>query len=63
MLWNAKNGSVPIGSTEMSYVSFGHGEKKLIVLPGLSDGLMTVRGKTLLLAAPFRPFFEIDETP
>jgi pimeloyl-ACP methyl ester carboxylesterase len=58
MLWNAKNGSVPIDSTEMSYVSFGHGEKKLIVLPGLSDGLMTVRGKTLLLAAPFRQFFE-----
>ena len=58
MLWNVKNGSMPIDSTEMSYVSFGHGEKKLIVLPGLSDGLMTVRGKTLLLAAPFRPFFE-----
>ena len=58
MLWNVKNGSVPIGSTEMSYVSFGHGEKNLTVLPGLSDGLMTVRGKALLLSAPFRPFFE-----
>lgn len=58
MLWNVKNGSMPIDSTEMSYVSFGHGEKKLIVLPGLSDGLMTVRGKALLLATPFRQFLE-----
>lgn len=58
MLWNAKNGSVPIDSTEMSYVSFGHGEKNLIVLPGLSDGLMTVRGKARLLATPYSRFLE-----
>lgn len=53
MLWNAKNGSVKIDNTDMHYVSFGHGSKNLIVLPGLSDGLLTVKGKALLLASPY----------
>lgn len=57
MLWNAKNGSVWIGGTEMYYVSFGHGDRTLILLPGLSDGLATVKGKALLLAKPYGPFF------
>lgn len=58
MFWNAKSGSVPIGRTRMDYVSFGHGRKNLILLPGLSDGLATVKGKALLLAKPYRRFFE-----
>ena len=49
-----KNGSVKIGDTEMYYVAFGRGSKKLIVLPGLSDGLATVKGKALVLSAPFK---------
>lgn len=58
MIWNAKNGSVPIGSTNISYVSFGHGKRVLILLPGLSDGLTTVKGKALLLARPYQLFFD-----
>ena len=58
MIWNAKNGTVPIGNTEMSYASFGSGNKVLILLPGLSDGLATVDGKALLLAAPYKLFFK-----
>lgn len=58
MLWNATNGTVSIGNTEMNYVSFGSGSKKLILLPGLSDGLTTVKGKALLLATPYRLFFK-----
>lgn len=57
MLWNAKNGSVPVGGTDMDYVSFGRGDRSFIVLPGLSDGLVTVKGKALLLAKPFVKFF------
>ena len=57
MLNNAKNGSVRLGATEMNYVSFGRGNRALAVLPGLSDGLTNVKGKALLLAGPFRPFF------
>ena len=40
----------------MYYVCFGNGEKKLAVLPGLSDGLATVKGKALLLSPPYRRF-------
>ena len=52
-----KNGCVTIGDTDMYYVSFGTGKKKLVVLPGLSDGLATVKGKALLLSPPYKKFF------
>ena len=58
MIWNARNGSAPVGDTEMDYVSFGRGERKLVILPGLSDGLTTVRGKALMLAPGYRMFFD-----
>ena len=57
MLWNAKNGRVDLYGRTMPYVSFGTGPKKLIILPGLSDGLATVAGKALLLAKPYAPYF------
>ena len=41
----------------MYYASFGTGEKKLVVLPGLSDGLATVKGKAFILSAPYKKFF------
>ncbi len=52
-----KDGAVKIGDTEMYYVSFGKGKKNLVVLPGLSDGLATVKGKGMLLSAPYKRFF------
>ena len=58
MLWNVKSGSIPMDGTRMSYVSFGSGERTLVLLPGLSDGLATVKGKGLLLAPPYRLFFD-----
>lgn len=58
MFGNAKNGIVKIGDTEMHYASFGTGEKALVLLPGLSDGLATVQGKAALLARPYRLFFD-----
>ena len=51
-----KNGCVAIGDTDMYYVSFGHGDKNLVVLPGLSDGLATVKGKAIFLKAPYKRF-------
>ena len=53
-----KNGCVKAAGSDMYYVRFGHGKKNLIVLPGLSDGLTTVRGKAFLLAGPYKKFFE-----
>ena len=55
---NKVNGSVNIGDTDMYYVSFGNGAKKLVVLPGLSDGLMTVKGKAAFLAGSYKKFFK-----
>ena len=51
-----KNGCVAIQNTGMYYASFGHGSKNLVVLPGLSDGLATVKGKALFLQAPYKKF-------
>ena len=53
-----KNGCVSVGNTDMYYVAFGEGEKKLVVLPGLSDGLWTVNGKAWLLAGSYKRFFK-----
>ena len=58
MLWNAKNGTVALGNTEMDYAVFGHGSSCLILLPGLSDGLATVAGKAVMLAGPYRRYLE-----
>lgn len=55
---NIKNGSVTIGNTVMYYVSFGTGNRNLVVLPGLSDGLATVRGKAWLLYRPYRRYLK-----
>lgn len=49
MFYNAKNGSIPIDGTTMDYIAFGIGHKHLIMIPGLGEGLMTVKGT----AAPF----------
>lgn len=51
-----KNGCIEIGDTHMYYVSFGTGSKNMVILPGLSDGLSTVKGKGLILSAPYRKF-------
>ena len=58
MLWHAKSDSVRLPGARMDYVRFGSGDKNLIILPGLSDGLASVKGKALLLAPPYRLFFE-----
>lgn len=53
-----KNDCVPIGGTEMYYAAFGSGAKTLVVLPGLSDGLATVKGKAWLLASPYKRYLQ-----
>ena len=41
MLYHAKNKSVKVGNTIMNYAVFGAGEKNLLMIPGLGDGLRT----------------------
>lgn len=56
MLYNAKNGTLKIGDTEMDYIRFGTGKKILVMLPGLGDGLRSVKGTALPTAFAYRGF-------
>ena len=56
MFYNVKNGRLKIDDTDMDYISFGSGKKILVMIPGLGDGLMTVRGKALPFAWMYRMF-------
>ena len=38
----------------MDYVSFGNGNKNLIMLPGLGDGLSTVKGLAFVFSMMYR---------
>ena len=53
-----KNGKIAIGNTDMDYIRFGRGEKVLILLPGLGDGLTTVKGTAMPTALMYRIFSE-----
>ena len=54
MLYHAHNGSVHVGDSEMDYVSFGKGSRNLVMLPGLGDGLSTVKGMALIFLIMYR---------
>ena len=53
---NWKNGTLKIGSATMDYIRFGNGAKILIMLPGLGDGLRSVKGTALPMALMYREF-------
>ena len=55
---SAKNGAIPMGDTEMEYIRFGSGGKTLVMLPGLGDGLRTVKGTAVPMALMYRGFAE-----
>lgn len=56
MLYNAKNGTLKIGSTAMDYIRFGDGARILVMLPGLGDGLRSMKGTALPMAFMYREF-------
>ena len=56
MLYNAKNGTLNIGNTTMDYIRFGSGQRTLVMLPGLGDGLRSVKGTALPMAFMYREF-------
>ncbi len=53
-----KNGSLMIGNRKLDYIRFGSGEKTLVMLPGLSDGLRTVKGLALPMSLMYRRLSE-----
>lgn len=56
MLYNAPNGTLTLGNTTMDYIRFGTGSRNLVILPGLGDGLQTVKGTALPMALMYRIF-------
>ena len=56
MLYNAKNGTLKIGGTTMDYIRFGTGTRILVMLPGLGDGLRSMKGTALPMAFMYREF-------
>lgn len=56
MLYQAKNGVLPIDGTTMEYIRFGTGKNILVMLPGLGDGLRTMKGTALPMALMYHRF-------
>lgn len=55
MIYNSKNNVIELDDTTVNYISFGTGERNLIIIPGLGDGLKTVKG----LALPFSIMYKM----
>lgn len=55
-MFHAKNGKLTSGRETVDYIRFGSGKQILIILPGLGDGLRTVKGTALPMAAMYAAF-------
>ena len=53
-----RNGHLKLDSGAMDYIRFGSGRKVLVMLPGVGDGLKTVRGMALPFALLYRPLMK-----
>ena len=51
---HAKNASLRLAGGEMDYIRFGNGKQVLVMLPGVGDGLKTVKGMALPFALLYR---------
>ena len=56
MLYHAKNGVLTLENATMEYIRFGSGARTLVMLPGLGDGLRTMKGTALPMAVMYRIF-------
>ena len=56
MIYNAKNGILKLDGTTMEYIRFGSGKRILVMLPGLGDGLRSMKGTALPMAMMYRLF-------
>ncbi|MCR5802586.1 MAG: alpha/beta hydrolase [Lachnospiraceae bacterium] len=56
MFLNAKNGCLDLRCGKMDYVRFGKGERIAVMIPGVGDGLKTVKGFAIPFAILYRKF-------
>ena len=51
---NAKNGRLSLSGGAMDFIRFGRGKRTLAMIPGVGDGLKTVKGMALPFALLYR---------
>lgn len=51
---HAKNGGLCLGGDTMDYIRFGSGPRTLVILPGVGDGLKTVKGSAAVFSLLYR---------
>jgi len=51
---SVKNGRLHLKTGDMDYISFGAGARTLVMIPGVGDGLKTVKGMALPFALLYR---------
>ena len=56
MATHIQNGTLSLKDDTMHYIRFGGGSRTLIMLPGLGDGLTTVKGTALPMSFMYRIF-------
>lgn len=56
MFYNAKNCNIKIDNTDIDYLTFGKGDKYLVMIPGLGDGLKTTKGMAIPFAFLYKKF-------
>ena len=57
-MYSAKNATLSINGKTMDYVTFGKGNKPLVIIPGLGDGLQTVKGMAMPFSITYRKLAE-----
>lgn len=55
---NTKQVNIKIENINIDYVSFGHGKKYLVIIPGVGDGLKNVKGLASFYAHKYREFIK-----
>ena len=56
---STKGKTLYFNEKSMDYVTFGKGKKSLVIIPGLGDGLQTVKGMAQMLALTYREFAKV----
>ena len=56
MILQAKSGTLKLRNGEMDYISFGSGDRILVMLPGLGEALQSVKGTAKPMAWMYRIF-------
>ena len=56
MFYNAKSSSVKLMDADMEYISFGKGDKVMIMLPGLGDALRSMKGTAWYFALLYKKY-------